>query len=58
LLVQAIPSLVRVSADNVTPLSPEDELDPLIKQQIELDLNPALIPDLDEIERQVIETVS
>jgi chemosensory pili system protein ChpC len=58
LLVQAIPSLVRVSADNVSPLSPEDELDPLIKQQIELEMSPAVIPDLDEIERQVIEAVN
>ncbi|MEW8624068.1 MAG: hypothetical protein AB2559_21040, partial [Candidatus Thiodiazotropha endolucinida] len=29
----------------------EDELDPLIKQRVELDMNPAMIPDLDEIER-------
>jgi chemosensory pili system protein ChpC len=58
LLVQAIPSLVRVGANNVVPVSPEDELDPLIKQQVELDLNPAMIPDLDEIERQVLDVVT
>jgi chemosensory pili system protein ChpC len=58
LVVQAIPSLVRVSADNIIPLNPEDELDPLVKQQIELDMNPALIPELDEIERQVLEVVN
>ena len=58
LLVQAIPSLVRVSANNVTPINPEDELDPLVKQQVELDLNPAAIPDLDEIERQVFDAVT
>lgn len=58
LLVQAIPSLVRVGGNNVTPVNPEDELDPLIKQQVELDLSPAMIPDLDEIERQVIDVAT
>ncbi|MES9812287.1 MAG: chemotaxis protein CheW [Candidatus Thiodiazotropha sp.] len=58
LVVQAIPSLVRVSADNVIPLNSEDELDPLIKQRVELDMNPAMIPDLDEIERQVLDVVN
>lgn len=53
LAVKAIPSLVRVSADNVKPLDPKDELDPLLKQLVEVDMNPAAIPDLDEIERQV-----
>jgi chemosensory pili system protein ChpC len=57
LLVQAIPSLVRVSANNIIPHNPDDELDPLVKQQVELDLNPALIPELDEIERQVTEAL-
>jgi chemosensory pili system protein ChpC len=55
LLVQAIPSLARVSVDNITPMAPEEELDPLIKQLVELDMNPVVIPDLDEIERQVTE---
>jgi hypothetical protein len=42
-----------VSVDNVKPLNSEGELDPLVKQYVEVDLNPAAIPDLDEIERQV-----
>ncbi len=58
LLVQAIPSLVRVSADNVVPLNSEDEFNPLIKQLVELDLNEAAIPDLDEIERRVLDVVT
>jgi chemosensory pili system protein ChpC len=58
LLVQAIPSLVRVNAENIIPLNPDDELDVLVKQQVELDLNPAMIPDLDEIERQVTEAAN
>ncbi|MEW8432125.1 MAG: chemotaxis protein CheW [gamma proteobacterium symbiont of Ctena orbiculata] len=58
LLVQAIPSLVRVSADNVVPVTPEEEFNPLIKQQVELDRSPAVIPDLDQFERQVLEVVS
>jgi chemosensory pili system protein ChpC len=58
LLVQAIPSLVRVSAENIIPLNTDDELDALVKQQVELDLNSALIPDMDEIERQVTEVVT
>lgn len=58
LAVQAIPSLVRVNANNVAPVNTEDEFNPLIKQQVELDMNPATIPDLDEIERQVVNVVT
>ncbi len=58
LAVHAIPSLVRVSAENVVPVdAPADEVQPLILQRVELDLSPALIPDLDEIERRVVEIV-
>jgi chemosensory pili system protein ChpC len=54
LVVQAIPSLVRVSADNVIPVLREDEAEnPLIRQSVELDMSPAVIPDLVEIERQI-----
>lgn len=58
-VVQAIPSLVRVSADNVLPL-PEaaDQGDPLIRQAVEIDLSPAYIPDLDEAERRIMEVVA
>jgi chemosensory pili system protein ChpC len=54
LVVQAIPSLVRVSGDNVIPVLREDTQDnPLIRQSVDLDMSPAFIPDLDEIERQI-----
>ncbi|MCG7992254.1 MAG: chemotaxis protein CheW [Candidatus Thiodiazotropha lotti] len=56
--VHAIPSLVRVSADNVVPVNPElDEPQPLIRQHVELDMSPAVIPDMDEIERQVLSVI-
>jgi chemosensory pili system protein ChpC len=56
--VHAIPSLVRVSAENVVPINPEqDEPKPLIKQHVELDMSPAIIPDMDEIERQVLAVI-
>jgi chemosensory pili system protein ChpC len=54
LVVQAIPSLVRVSEDNVIPVVREDEAEnPLIRQSVDLDMSPAVIPDLGEIERQI-----
>ncbi|MCU7797571.1 MAG: chemotaxis protein CheW [Candidatus Thiodiazotropha sp. (ex Myrtea spinifera)] len=58
MVVQAIPSLVRVSIDNVMP-KPEAsaEEDPLIRQAVELDLSPAYIPSLDEIERRLSEVI-
>jgi hypothetical protein len=56
--VHAIPSLVRVSAENVVPIDPPaDEVQPLILQSVELDLSPALIPNMDEIEKRVVEIV-
>ncbi|MES9939785.1 MAG: chemotaxis protein CheW [Candidatus Thiodiazotropha sp. 6PLUC2] len=56
--VHAIPSLVRVSADNVVPVNSDDEEpQPLIKQKVELDLSPAIVPDMDEIERQVLDLI-
>lgn len=57
--VHAIPSLVRVSADNVVPVEADaEEPQPLIKQRVELDLSAAVIPDLDEIERQVLDVIN
>lgn len=54
LVVQAIPSLVRVSVDNVLPVADaEDANDPLIRQVVELDMSPAYIPDLDEVEQRI-----
>ncbi|MEJ2618710.1 MAG: chemotaxis protein CheW [Candidatus Thiodiazotropha sp.] len=56
--VHAIPSLVRVSADNVVPINPEEtDSQPLVRQQVELDMSPAVIPDMDEIERQVLSVI-
>jgi chemosensory pili system protein ChpC len=58
MVVQGIPSLVRVSVDNVLP-KPDDPTDeePLIRQAVELDLSPAYIPNLDEMERLLIEEI-
>jgi chemosensory pili system protein ChpC len=54
LVVQAIPSLVRVSTDNVLPVAEENESNnPLIRQAVELDMNPVFIPDLDEFEQRI-----
>jgi chemosensory pili system protein ChpC len=54
LVVQAIPSLVRVSVDNVLPGRDAEEVsDPLIRQAVELDMSPAYIPNLDEIEKRI-----
>jgi chemosensory pili system protein ChpC len=54
MVVQAIPSLVRVSADNVIPVTRDEvEENPLIRQSVDLDMSPAFVPDLDEIERQI-----
>ncbi len=56
MVVQAIPSLVRVSSDNVIPVMREEVAEnPLIRQSVDLDMSPAFIPDLDEIERQIVE---
>jgi len=57
MVVQAIPSLVRVTTNNVLALPRADEESPLIRQGVELELNPAYIPDLDEIERRLREVV-
>jgi chemosensory pili system protein ChpC len=54
LVVQAIPSLARVSIDNVLPSANNEEMvDPLIRQVVELDMSPVYIPNLDEIEQRV-----
>jgi chemosensory pili system protein ChpC len=54
LVVQAIPSLVRVSVDNVLPgRDAETTSEPLIRQAVELDMSPVFIPDLDEVEKQI-----
>jgi chemosensory pili system protein ChpC len=54
LVVQAIPSLVRVSIDNVLPVADaEDAGDPLIRQVVELDMSPVYIPNLDQVEQRI-----
>lgn len=54
LVVQAIPSLARVSTDNVVPIPDAEEAgNPLIRQVVELDMSPVYIPDLDEIEQRL-----
>jgi chemosensory pili system protein ChpC len=54
LVVQAIPSLVRVSVDNVLPVADEENLnDSLIRQVVELDMSPVYIPNLDEAEKRI-----
>jgi len=54
LVVQAIPSLVRVSIDNVLPVADAEEAaDPLIRQVVELDMSPVYIPNLDQVEQQI-----
>ena len=43
-----------VSVDNVLPVADaEDANDPLIRQVVELDMSPAYIPDLDEVEQRI-----
>jgi len=58
LVVQAIPSLVRVTAENVLPVATQDAgSDGVIRQAVELDMSPALIPDLDNIEQRLNEVM-
>ncbi len=58
LVVQAIPSLVRVSVDNVMPVPSQDESgEGVIRQAVELDMSPAFIPDLDGIEQRLSEVL-
>jgi chemosensory pili system protein ChpC len=60
LVVQAIPSLVRVSSENINPASTKDEdaSQALIKQPVEVDMSPAVIPDLDEMERRIFDLIA
>lgn len=59
LVVQAIPSLARVSVDNVLPARDAETMSvPLIRQAVELDLSPVYIPDLDAIEQRIQDLLS
>lgn len=58
LVSKAIPSLVRVNEENITPSDLKSDLGELIKESVNVNEGLALIPDLDELERRVLEIVS
>lgn len=58
LLAQAIPTLVRVTMENLEPSKIKSDLGDLIQQSVTVNAGLALIPDLDELERQVQGVIS
>jgi len=58
LVSNAIPSLVRVNEENITPSELQSDLGKLIKESVNVNEGLALIPDLDELERRVLQVVS
>jgi hypothetical protein len=58
LITQALPTLVRVNLDNLEPSKIRNDLGTLINLPVTVNNSLALIPDLDELERQVHETRS
>lgn len=58
LVSKAIPSLVRVNEENITPSEMKGDLGGLIMESVTVNEELALIPDLDELERRVLEVVS
>jgi chemosensory pili system protein ChpC len=56
IVAQSIPSLVRVSEDNVEPVA-EDEPPYLVSKVVGINNITVMIPDLDELERRVFEIV-
>jgi chemosensory pili system protein ChpC len=56
LIVQSLPTLVRVSLENLEPSKVSSDLGALISQSVTVNDNLALIPDLDELERRVLES--
>lgn len=58
LISQSIPTLVRVRKENLEPSKVTTEFGNLIKQPVAVNASLALIPDLDELERWVLEVVS
>lgn len=59
LVAQAIPSLVQVTVESIAQGEVTDEsLHPLIKQIVNINDKQALIPDLDELERRVLDEIS
>jgi chemosensory pili system protein ChpC len=58
LIAQALPTLIRVTLENLEPSKIRSELGPLISQSVTVNNNLALIPDLDALERRVFETLA
>ena len=58
LLAHAIPRLVRVSEENIVSAAEPQELGPQVLRQVEVNGEPALIPDMDAIETQVNEVLA
>jgi chemosensory pili system protein ChpC len=58
LIARALPTLVRVSLQNLQPSKIRSDLGSLINQPVTVNDSLALIPNLDELERQVLETIA
>ena len=57
LIAQALPTLVRVTLDNLEPSKVRSDLGALISQSVSVNNSLSLIPDLDALERRVLETL-
>jgi chemosensory pili system protein ChpC len=53
----AIPHLVQVSKNNISPESDAKEMGPEVLRQVKVNGEPALIPHLDEVEDRVLEVL-
>ena len=58
LITQALPTLVKVTLENLQPSKIRNDLGLLINQSVTVNNSMALIPDLDELERRVLETLA
>jgi chemosensory pili system protein ChpC len=58
LITQTIPTLVRVTAENIEPAKLTGNLGRMVKQPVTINAGLALIPDLDALENQVRETLN
>jgi chemosensory pili system protein ChpC len=58
LLAHSIPRLVKVSEENVAAATELQELGPEVLRQVEINGEPALIPDMDYVEAQVNEALA
>jgi hypothetical protein len=57
IIAQAIPTLIRVSIENLEPSKLKGDLGSLIRLSVNLHSGLALIPDLDELERQIFKVI-